>query len=157
MIKKIGALGLLIGGLLAAIGGIGSIANAASLTDTTSFRGMASAVDAAINMAVLARVGAIIAFVAAIVAVAGVVKDNMKKGGAITSMVFAVVAFIGQFMINPITSWKNAASAGMSGNAEAQGVGASIGLILLILSGIVLLILGVVGLVSKNKSTTFNG
>ena len=146
MVKKIGSLGLLVGGVLAVIGAIGAMVNSANFN-----------VDATMNMAVLARVGSIIVFVAAIVAVAGVVMTNARKGGAITSMIFAVLAFIGQFLINPITGWKAAASAAFGSNSEGAAGGAIVGLILIMISGIVLLILGIVGLVSKNKNNTFNG
>lgn len=144
MVKKIGSLGLLIGGVLAVIGVIGAFASSTNP-------------DAIINMAVLARVGSIIVFVAAIVAVAGVIMTNAKKGGAVASMIFGVIAFIGQFLINPITSWQAAFGAAFSGNAEGAVEGAALGLILIAVSGIVLLILGIVGLVSKNKTNTFNG
>ncbi|MDE7231298.1 MAG: hypothetical protein K2N56_12520 [Oscillospiraceae bacterium] len=146
MVKKIGSLGLLVGGVLALIGAIGAIVNSMSVN-----------VKATMDMAVLARVGSIIAFVAAIIAVAGVVMTNAKKGGAIASMIFGVLAFIGQFLINPITSWQAATDAAFGGNAKGAAGGAIIGLILIAISGIVLLILGIVGLVSKNKNNTFNG
>lgn len=142
MVKKLGSAGMLIGGLMAAIGGIFAFINAYSMK-----------INAAISMAVLARVGAIITFVAAIVIIAGVVMSGTpKKGGAIAGMIFAIIAFIGQFMINPITSWRAAASAGLSGNAKAAGGTAAIGLFLLIISGFVCFIMGVVGAASKNKS-----
>lgn len=142
MIKKLGSAGMLIGGLLAAIGGVGAFINAASIN-----------IKGAMNMAVLGRVGAIIIFVAAIIVVAGVFMTGaQKKGGAIAGMIFAVIAFVAQFMINPITSWQAAASASLGGNAEAAGGAASIGLILLIISSIVCLIMGIVGLASKKKA-----
>lgn len=142
MVKKLGSAGMLIGGLMAAISGIVALISAG-----------AGKINAAMSMAVLARVGAIIAFVAAIVIVAGVVMSGTpKKGGAIAGMVFALIAFIGQFMINPITGWKAAASAGLSDNAEAAGGAAAIGLLLLIVSGLVCFIMGIVGAASKNKS-----
>ena len=142
MVKKIGSAGMLIGGLLAAIGGIVSMISFASLKITN-----------AMNMAVLGRVGAIITFIAAIIVVAGVfMAGEPKKGGAIAGMVFAVFAFIAQFMINPITSWGAAASAGLSGHAESAGGAAIIGLILLAISGIVCLIMGIVGLASKKNA-----
>ena len=142
MVKKIGSAGMLIGGLLAAIGGLVSMLNFASLN-----------INAAMGMAVMGRVGAIIAFIAAIVVLAGVfMAGETRKGGAIAGMVFAVLVFIAQFMINPITSWKAAFNAGFSGNAEAAGGAAVIGLILLAVSGLVCAIMGIVGLVSKKKA-----
>lgn len=106
----------------------------------------------AMSMAVLGRVGAIIAFVAAIVVVAGVVMSGAtKKGGAIAGMVFAVLAFIAQFMINPITSWQAAANATLSGHAKSAGGAAVIGLILLAVSGIACIITGIIGLASKTN------
>ena len=142
MIKKIGSAGMLVGGLLAAIGGVGAIINTAS-----------SQIKGAMNMAVLGRVGAIIIFVSAIIVVAGVFMTKaQKKGGAIAGMIFAVLAFVAQFMINPITSWKAAASAGLSGNVESTVGAAAIGLILLAVSGLVCLIMGIVGLAPKKKA-----
>lgn len=142
MVKKLGSAGMLIGGLMAAIGGIVAFINAGLVK-----------INAAMSMAILARVGAIITFVAAIVIIAGVfMAGSPKKGGAIAGMIFAVIAFIGQFMINPITSWRAAASASLSGKAEAAGGAAAIGLFLLIISGLVCFIMGIVGAASKNKS-----
>ena len=142
MVKKIGSAGMLVGGLLAAIGGLVSMLNFASLN-----------INAAMGMAVMGRVGAIIVFIAAIVVLAGVfMAGETRKGGAIAGLVFAVFAFGAQFMINPITSWKAAFTAGFSGNAEAAGGAAVIGLILLAVSGLVCAIMGIVGLVSKKRA-----
>lgn len=150
--KKIGCVGLIIGGLLAAIGAIGSMISAQN-DDESMFA-----------MAVMSRVGAIIAFVAAIVVVAGVFSmANSKKGGAITSMFFGVLAFVGQFLINASTSqnaFNNAlrnilnSNRGMpiSVGIERVALPIGIGRIFLLISGVVMVIMGIVGLASKDKT-----
>lgn len=143
MVKKIGNAGLLVGGLLAVIGAVGAIVNSVSVN-----------VSGTISMAVLSRVGAIISFVTAIIIIAAaVMAAEPKKGGAVAKLIFGVLAFVGQFLINPITGLKAAANAAFSSSAQSAIQGAFIGLIFLAVSGLVLLIMGIVGLASKNKTT----
>lgn len=151
MVKKIGSLGLIVGGILGMIGGIMVFVKMGQL-GSGSLIGAAFSANEATKMAVLARVGAIIMFVAAIIAIAGVCMANIKKGGAVASLIFGIIAFIGQFLINPITSLDSAIFAG----AEQIG-GAAFGTVLIIVSGLVLAILGLVGLLSKNKTVSYTG
>ena len=144
MIKKIGSLALFVGGILAVIGVIGTFSNASKAAGAN-----VKAIDYAIKMADLARAGAIVVFVGAIIAVAGACMSGVRKNGAITSMAFAVFAFVGQILIDPITEWKSAAGAALSRVSV-------IGLIAINVSGLVVMILGLAGLVSKSRITTYS-
>lgn len=148
MLKKIGGGALALGGLLSLIGAIGGIANSTSME--TPFD---SAFKATVGMSILARIGAIIAFVAAIVLIAAVFRTNgSKKGAAITGAVFAVIAFIGQFMINPLTSEAGLFKTNYDYSDTSAAATAVIGLLLLAAAGIATLITGIISLVSKNGS-----
>lgn len=148
MLKKIGGGALALGGLLSLIGAIGGIANSVSMKYPFD-----SAFKVTIGMSILARIGAIIAFVAAIVLIAAVFRTNgSKKGAAITSAVFAVIAFIGQFMINPLTSEAGLLKANYDYSDTSAAASAVIGLLLLTAAGIATLITGIISLVSKNGS-----
>ena len=159
MIKKIGSLALLVGGILGAIGGfaalgtlysIGSGAQSGSLT----FLGLLEDIKTVMNMAVLGRVGAIIMFISAIVVVAGVFMEGSKKSGAISVGIFGLAAFIGQFMINPITSIE--AAQGIVGSDSASD-NVIKGLVMIGICGVVLAINGLIILVSKKKNINFIG
>lgn len=139
-LKKLGGGAAALGGLLALIGGIGMIANSES--------GNGSGI---MGMAILSRVGAIIAFIAGIALVAAVFRGNLKKGAAVTGGIFAVIAFIAQFMINPLTSEQAALAATFSRNYEANIAAAGIGMLLLIVSGVALIVTGIISAVGKNK------
>ncbi|MDE7231053.1 MAG: hypothetical protein K2N56_11290 [Oscillospiraceae bacterium] len=142
MLKKIGSIGLIIGSLLALTGVVGVFLEIPDTTFRTSGRLMA--------MACLARAGAIVLFAAAIVCVAGVFLTHLKKGGAITGMVFALIAFVGQFFIEPITSPKALFSVPYS-EIKTAGFFAFLGLMQIALGGVVLFFMGIVGVVSKKK------
>ncbi len=144
MIKKIGSLALFVGGILAVIGAIGTFSNASKAAGTNI-----KAIDYAIKMAGLARAGAIVVFVGAIIAIAGVCMSGVRKNGAITSMAFAIFAFVGQILIDPITEWESVSGATLN-------KGSVIGLIAINVSGLVVMILGLAGLVSKSRITTYS-
>lgn len=145
--KKIGNAGLLIGGLLGLIGAVLAIVNSAAIS-----------INGVIGMSVMARIGSIIMFISAIAIVAATVMGkDLKKGGAIAKMVFAVLAFVGQFLINPYTSWQALISASFGGSARDVGMTGFIGFIFIAVSGLTLLIMGIVGLASKNKAMYNNG
>lgn len=126
------------------IGAIGTFSNALKAAETN-----VKAIDYAIKMAELARAGAIIVFIGAIIAIVGVCMSGVRKNGAITSMAFAVFAFVGQILIAPITRWESAAGAALNQVSV-------IGLIAINVSGFVLMILGLAGMVSKSRLTTYS-
>ncbi|MCM1166724.1 MAG: hypothetical protein NC299_10620 [Lachnospiraceae bacterium] len=135
MYKKICGGVLAIGGLLCAIGGIGAMANSATRK-----------LQATINMAILARVGAIIAFVAAIALIAVVFRDQrLGKRAPIVGGVFALAGFIGQFLIDPMTSIE-----GMMSTRSAGG--AVVGVFMLVAAGIGALVCGIVSVASKQRN-----
>lgn len=85
MLKKVGNVGLILGGLAAAVGGI--------LAFVMSAKGAPGGM---VNMAILSRIGAIVVFLSAIAVLAGAfMTAGSKKGGAITKMVFGLIAFVG--------------------------------------------------------------
>ena len=140
MVKKIGSVGLLLGGLVAAIGAIGCFLS------TVSFNILAIR-----NLAITARVGAIVLLVSAlIVLVAVCTKAGSKKGVAIASLIFSIFAFIGQFLISPFISAE--AAIGALGSLQASAAGVIIGLVLIAVFGVLSLIMGIVGLASKDKA-----
>ena len=136
MVKKIGSVGLLLGGLVAAIGAIGGILSAVSYN-----------ILAIRNLAITARVGAIVLLVSAlIVLVAVCTKAGSKKGVAIASLIFSIFAFIGQFLLSPVISvWA-------LGSLQASAAGVIIGLVLIAVFGVLSLIMGIVGLASKDNA-----
>lgn len=140
MVKKIGCAGTVIGGLLAMIGGIVAFVNSAKVD-----------VSGVIGMAIMARIGAIILFISAIAIIADAFMNGSPVVGAIVRMVFGTAAFVGQFLINPYTSLKAMLNSALTNGAKATGVTAAIGFIIIIISGLVLLIMGVVGLASKKN------
>lgn len=93
--------------------------------------------DEVIIMACLARAGAIVLFAAAITCVVGVFLAHLKKGGAITGMVFALIAFVGQFFLEPITSRKALLSLTYE-NAFSAGFFVGLGAMLISIGGVVL-------------------
>lgn len=144
--KKIGNAGLLIGGLLGLIGAVLAFVNSATVS-----------VNGVIGMAIMARIGSIIMFISAIavVAVTFMGKDQ-KKGGEITKIIFGAAAFVGQFLINPYTGLRSMVYAGFSGNMKSTLEAAVVGFIIIAVSGLTLLIMGIVGLASKNKNNNNN-
>lgn len=141
MLKKVGNVGLILGGLAAAVGGI--------LAFVMSAKGAPGGM---VNMAILSRIGAIVVFLSAIAVLAGAfMTAGSKKGGAITKMVFGLIAFVGQFLINPYTSIANMLKLAFSGKARAAADLAATGFIIIGISGIVLLITGIVEVASKKK------
>lgn len=143
-LKKIGSALLLIGGLLALIGAIGALG--ASMVVKTE-----EDVKTIINMSVLARVGSIVAFVSALIAIAGSVLGKYGKGSSVTGAVFAAAAFIGQFMINPFTSEEAAMKAAFSANSDSLAATAGLGLLLIAAAGLACFIVGIVGLAIKKR------
>lgn len=141
MVKKIGNVGLILGGIAAAIGGILAFVMSG-----------AEDVDGIIGMAVLSRIGAIVVFVSAIAVVADAFMAGSKKGGAITKMVFGLIAFVGQFLINPYTSLGAMIKAAFTRDMDSIVAMGAIGFLAIALSGIVLLIMGIVGVASKNNT-----
>ena len=101
-------------------------------------------------MAVLARVGAIMAFVAAIVILVAAFMGNMKKGAGVVGAFFAVIAFIAQFMIDPVTSLGALGSAAISGSSTPGAV--VFGFILMLIAGIGSIITGIINTVMKNNA-----
>lgn len=147
-LKKICGGALAFGGLLTLVGGVGGIANSASMEFPfdAAFKGT-------IGMSILARIGAIIAFIAAIALVAAVFRTSgSKKGAAITGAVFALTAFIGQFMIDPLTSEAGLLKTNYDYSDTSAAATAALGLILLAAAGLAALITGIISLVSKNGS-----
>lgn len=141
MLKKVGNVGLILGGLAAAVGGILAFVMSKNV-----------AVGGMIGMAVLSRIGAIVLFVSAIAVLADAfMTAGSKKGGAVTKMIFGLIAFVGQFFINPYTSMANMLKAAFSGNAQSAVNLAAVGFIAIAVSGIVLLIMGIKGVASKKK------
>ena len=141
MVKKIGLAGTIIGGLLAAIGGI------------LAFVGSANEdIEGIINMAVLSRVGAIILFVCTLVVLAvAFMTAGSKKGGAVARMIFGIAAFVGQFLIDPYTSLAAMTKAALYGDPDTVVAMGGAGFLIITISGIVLLIMGIVGIVSKKN------
>lgn len=142
MLKKIGSIGLIIGSPLALIGTVGAFLKIPNSTIRTF--------DEVMTMACLARAGAIVLFAAAITCVVGVFLAHLKKGGAITGMVFALIAFVGQFLIEPITSRVAVLSVSYE-EAVSAGFFAGLGLMLIAIGGVILFFMGIAGLVSKKK------
>lgn len=163
MVKKLGNIVLIVGGLLAVVGGTIDCANL--MFDMN--------IGDVFAMAVLARIGAIMLFVGAIgVLAAAYLTSGSKKGstiaGAVARMFFGTAAFVGQFLINPFTS-KNAmlraiASAAdkgfQSGSISSSDLAdtlynaAQYGFIIIAVSGMVLLIMGFEGVAPKKKKNT---
>ncbi len=165
MVKKIGALVLLIGGILGAIGGITAFVTLYSIGEKAEkiksysemfafINSLNSDIKKVMDMAVLARVGAIILFIAAIIVTVGVFMEGSKKNGAISCLIFGVAAFAGQFMINPLTSAEAAANFVASESASET---VTRGLIFIGVSGVILAINGLIILVSKKKNINFVG
>lgn len=147
VLKKLASAVLLIGGLLSSIGAFISMVGSGSMRypEDDSFY-------MAINGAVFARVCVIIVFVAAIALIAlAFLKQAAKKGGAITAGVFALVEFIGQFLIDPFTSSDKLMEAALSQSGADLGGQAFIGLAMIVIAGIAVMICGIVGLASKIK------
>lgn len=165
MIKKIGALALLIGGVLGAIGGISSLAEIYSIEEKA--RNAKNSLSGAIavlgslddvakkisGMAVLARVGAIILLIASIVVVAGVFMEGSKKNAVISYIVVGIAAFVGQFMINPITN-KEAVLNWLVSDTDDDAVK---GLVFISICGVILAINGLIILFSRKKNINFVG
>lgn len=157
MVKRIGSVGTLLGGLLGLIGSIGavvtsvSIYNAArSVSSWGDLGGLMGKAQTLMNFAVLMRVAAIVLLVAGIIAIAGAVMEKSGMGAQVAGMIFAVVAFIGQFLINPLTSTSAAAS---SAGTDTSSLGGQvlIGVVLIAVSGLVSLIVGIVGAAKKSN------
>lgn len=142
MLKKIGSIGLIIGSLLALTGVVGVFLKIPNSTFRTS--------GGVMTMACLARAGAIFLFAAAIVCVAGAFLAHLKKGGAITGMVFALIAFVGQFFIEPITSPIAVLSLTYE-ESKSAGFFVFLGVMLIALGGVVLFFMGIAGVTSKKK------
>lgn len=99
------------------------------------------------GMSILARIGAILLFVAAAVRVfVALTAKDTKIGAAIAVAIFGVLAFVGQFIISPFINMDNIFDC-----ADAMSGSSSTGYILLAASSIALLVFGIVGLVKKNK------
>lgn len=137
MVKKIVNAVLALGGLLGFIGALVSFICAASLTNISSFSKGLSLITTIANMLIMARVGCIIAFVAALVFIGVTVmaKDG-GMGGAVATVILGTVAFVGQFMM-------------FSGSEGAAGVG----YILVAIICLVITILGVLGVAKKPAYT----
>lgn len=144
VIRKITGALLLIGGLLMIIGTIGFFVNGS----TTSLD-LENALDA-MQMAVVARVGAITAFTAALFLVIVIFAKNLYRGSGVTAGVFALIGFVAQIMINPATSPAAAASSLFN---PGSAVAASIGFIMLIVAGLGTLITGIINLAAKSNNT----
>lgn len=165
MIKKIGALALLIGGVLGAIGGISAFAMIYSIdTRAESAKNSLSEAFALLsslegeakkiaNMAVLARVGAIILLIASIAVVAGVFMEGSKKNAVISYIVVGIAAFVGQFMINPITNAESTLNWLVSDTSDNVVKG----LIFIGVCGVILAINGLIILFSRKKNINFVG
>ena len=145
VMKKIGSAALLIGGLLSTAGIV--IAIVISATNPININGQ-------IGMMIMARIGAIITFVGSILAVAGACKDNLKKGGAITSLVFGILMFVAQMLIDPFTSYESYTISGLFGDIKPI-IAATIGMLYIGIFGIVLFIMGIVGLAKKSKKQEY--
>lgn len=147
VIKKLGSALMLIAGLLSSIGAFISMVGSGSMRypEDDSF-------NMAINGAVFARVCVIVVFAAAIAVIAAAfLTPGAKKGGAITAGVFALVEFIGQFLIDPFTSSDKLLEAALSQGSADTGASAFIGLVMIVIAGIAVMICGIVGLASKVK------
>lgn len=141
MLKKVGNVGLILGGLAAAVGGILAFVMSKN-----------SSVGGVVGMAILSRIGAIVVFLSAIAVLAEVfMTAGSKKGGAVTKMIFGLIAFVGQFFINPYTSMMNVFKLAFSSNLQAVVNMAAIGFIAIGISGIVLLTMGIAEVASKKK------
>lgn len=134
-------------GLLSTIGAIAAIANSASARMIFD-----DAFNATISMAIFTRVAVIIDFVAAIALIAIVFRTpGFKKGAAITGGVFATMAFIGQFLINPLTNAEGLTEI----LTDARPIGGAItGLLIIPVAGIATLICGIISLVAKSSTVT---
>lgn len=148
MNKKICGGILAFGGLLSLIGGIVCMVNSMSIKLPLD-----SAFNATIGTSIFARVSVIITFVAAISLLAVVFRTGSpKKGAAVTGGIFALIGFIGQFLINPLTNADSLAMA-LFDYSDASAAGSSvIGMLMIIVAGIAALICGLINFASKDRT-----
>lgn len=148
MNKKICGGALALGGLLSLIGGIVCMVNSMSVKMLFD-----SAFNATVGTSIFARIAAIITFVAAIGLLAVVFRTpGSKKGAAVTGGIFAVIGFIGQILINPLTSSDSLAGALFDYNDGSAAGSSVIGMLMIIIAGIATLICGIVNLASKERT-----
>lgn len=165
MVKRLLNAGLIISGLISLIGGIIAIINLNSGEIKTSAM---DTLNNMFNMATMGRVGAIICFAISLILVAvAFVTNESNKAPSFATAIFGTTAFVAQFLFNPITSISAYINAIIDGAAyiydsadsyteAAQRLLGSIktqsnvGLVILIFSGLVLIVMGIVGLAKKD-------
>lgn len=148
MYKKICGGIVAFGGLLSLIGGIMCMVNSMSVKMPFD-----SAFKATIGTSIFARVSVIITFVAAIcLAVVVFRTQGSKKGAAVTGVVFALIGFIGQILISPLTNDDSLAETLFDYSAASAVAGSVIGMLMIIAAGIATLICGLISLVSKDRT-----
>lgn len=166
MIKKLLNIGLIIGGLLALIGGVTAIV---SFNSGKVYENAMDAMNNIFNMATMGRVGAIICFAISLILVVMdfVTYESNKKPSFVTAA-FGTAAFVAQFVFNPITSL-NALISSMIDKAMSAYTSTSsytdatqrlansiktqsnVGLTILILAGLALIVMGILALAKKDN------
>ncbi len=148
MYKKICGGIVALGGLLSIIGGIMCLVNSMSVKLPYD-----SAFKATIGASIFARVSVIITFVAAICLAAVVFRTRgSKKGAAITGGIFALIGFIGQLMINPLTNDDSLAKTLFDYSAASAVASSVIGMLIIIAAGLATLICGIISLLAKDRT-----
>ncbi len=147
MYKKICGGIVALGGLLSIIGGIMCMVNSMSVKLPYD-----SAFKATIGTSIFARVAVIITFAAAICLVAVAFRTHAKKGAAVTGGIFALIGFIGQFLIDPLTNADSLAMALFDYSDTSAAAGSMIGMLIIIAAGIATLICGLISLLAKDRT-----
>ncbi len=148
MYKKICGGIVALGGLLSIIGGIMCMVNSMSVKMPLD-----NAFKATIGTSIFARVSVIITLVAAICLAAVVFRTHgSKKGAAITGGIFALIGFIGQFLIDPLTNDESLAKALFDYNDTSAALGSVVGMLIIIAAGIATLICGLISLLAKDRT-----
>lgn len=118
---------LMMGGLVMLIGTIGFFVNNYSSRHTTANT------EYAMGCAIVARIGAILTLLFALILIIAVCLKKLKRQGIVAAGFFALMGFVGQFMINSVTNMRSAISSLFKrGSAET----AFIGFILLFVAGL---------------------
>lgn len=146
VVELIGAVCAFIGCLITVIQLIGA---------SQSFGGIIDAISNVPGLVVFARIGVFVMFFAAVGAAVLSGMAKMSMAGSVVGCIFALVAFIFNFVLSPISSIQNMAVAGMSGNFDPASI--VVALIAILIISVVIAIMSLVGALKTQAPASFNG